>query len=94
MIATAFPHIVFIFLMIFFQNYRCRFYFFNNKLVENYNYSFPHKILWIATLFSYMVFLFFYDFFSCFFGFTIFYDFFSNIFSKILLVDFIFLVLR
>jgi hypothetical protein len=30
--------------------------FFCIELVKNYNSSFPHKILWIATVFSYMVF--------------------------------------
>ena len=52
------------FVMIFFKIV-CRFYFFNIELVENYNYSFPHKTLLIATVFLHMVFfLFFYDFFK------------------------------
>jgi hypothetical protein len=43
----------------FFQNYFCPFYFFDIELVENYNYIFPYKILWIATVFPYMVYFFF-----------------------------------
>jgi len=51
----VFPHMVFMFFFNdFFQNYLCRFYFFNIELVENYNCRFPHKTLWIAIVFPYM----------------------------------------
>jgi len=53
-IAIVFPHMVFMFFYNFFQNYLCQFYFFNIELVENFNCSFPHKILWIAIVFPYM----------------------------------------
>ena len=54
----------------FFQNYLCRFYFFDIELVENYNCGFPHKTLWIVTVFTYKVYFF------LFFFVLIFYDFF------------------
>jgi len=62
---SVFPHGFYVFFYDFFQNYFCRFYFFNIELVENYNCNFPHKTLWIAIVFSYMslfFIFFFYDF--------------------------------
>jgi len=71
--------LLFLFFYNFFQNDLCWFYFFNIKLVKNYNYniweshcSFPHKLSCIAIVFF------------------LFYVF----FSKIVLVDFIFLILN
>jgi hypothetical protein len=50
----VFPHIIF-FCYGFFQN--ClSILFFNIELVDNYNYGFSHKTLWIATVFPHMLF--------------------------------------
>jgi len=62
-IATVFPawffypcfFCVFI-LFYFFKNYLCWFYFFNIELIENLALYFFKKTLWIATMFSHMIF--------------------------------------
>jgi hypothetical protein len=77
-IATVFPNMVFIFLVMIFSKIICLF-FFNIELVENYKCSFFHKTLWITIVFRYMVF------------FIIFFYFLYDLFSKLSLLILFFL---
>ena len=75
-IATVFPHLLFFFV---FQNFICRFYFFNIELVEN-----------LALLFFSLKYC---GLLQCFLTCFVFVFFFCMIFSKIIFVDFMFLIL-
>jgi hypothetical protein len=56
-----FPTVLSFFFLFFPQNFLCQFYFFNIELVKNLALKFFFfKILWIDTVFSYMVFLFYF----------------------------------